>query len=185
MGGCSCENLGGKKPRKCDQCMMDEMRSLGLDPVSVGRRQVKRQTIRIVRVRCPGCGGERDIIPGNARRGLGMKCQPCAYREQVGKPKIYKRKPCSDCGEVFRPTHPQHRQCDDCMLKELREMGHDAIGIRYGRDYLRVVCRCAGCRVKKPVIIYDLKRVRLNRPWRCNRCAPKMARHLTKDSESA
>ncbi len=171
MGSCSCENLDGQKPRKCDACLIDEMRGLGLDPVSAGYRQSTKQRVRVVRVKCPDCREERDIIPGNARRGLGMRCLPCLHKSQIGKPKIIGRRVCKDCGETYRPTCSTQYRCDKCIVRGLRQMGHDVIGLRREAGRLKAVCRCPGCRVRKPVDEYDLRRTRMNVPWRCALCS--------------
>lgn len=171
MAACECKSTA-RRLVKCDAHLMEEMRGLGLDPVSCGYRHNGRQNVRVVSVRCPGCEEVRDIFPGNARMGRGIRCTKCAGLARVGQPRRDPVKTCA-CGTTYS-THSL--QCDECIVEEMCDLGHDAISIVRSKRIVYAVCRCSVCGEKKSARVDDLKRPRVRRPWRCGECG---MRHKT------
>lgn len=166
MAACDCRSTA-RSVVKCDEHLMDEMRGLGFDPVRCGYRTTPRQNVRVVICRCPGCEAEREVIPGNARRGLGIRCPKCAGAKRVGQPRRLPVRKCS-CGQTFSTNS---RMCDECLVEQMRAIGHDALSIERKDRIVYAVCRCSICGHQKAARVDDLKRPRVHRPWRCGRCS--------------
>ena len=166
MAGCECRATACRVV-KCDEHLMEEMRGYGFDPVRCGYRHNGCQNLRIVVCRCPDCGQEREVVPGNARRGLGIRCPKCAGAKRVGQPSREPVRTC-ECGAIFS-THS--KTCDDCMIEELCELGHDALKIERKDQVAYAVCRCSICKAQMRARVDDLKRPRTHRPWRCRKCS--------------
>lgn len=178
MGACECKATA-RSVVKCDEHLMAEMRSLGFDPVRCGYRETHRQRQRIIIVRCPGCKEEREVVPSNARLGLGIRCLKCAGAERRGKRGRDPVKTCA-CGAQYS-THSI--SCDECILNGLRRLRHDALSIERRGGIVYAVCRCSTCGEEKPTRVDDLKRPRVHRPWRCKSCWDR--RNLTTSGASA
>lgn len=165
MSACNCKSTS-RSVIKCDEHLMAEMRARGLDPVRCGYRNNGVQNLRVVVCRCPGCKEEREVIPGNARRGLGIRCAKCAGAARVGQPRREPVRKC-ECGATFST---RSKMCDDCIVDEMQGLGHDALGIERKGGIVYAVCRCSICKSMKRARVDDLKRPRVRSPWRCGAC---------------
>ena len=166
MGKCE-KCRGTVNVQKCDECLTAEMTSLGFDVVSCGYRQMRTQRARIVVVRCPDCRGEREVVPGNARAGLGIRCAACAGKARIGQHRERPRQTCPRCGVEHREWA---RVCDECVVEEMQELGHNALGVEMVDGIRRVRCRCSVCEQIGMPRRDDLKRERVHSPWRCAGC---------------
>lgn len=161
---------GGRRSRT-DSEVRSEMEALGFNVAAVLRVHNGTQHVTVARVICGGCGGRRIVYPGNARRGVGLLCHPCAARARVGRAAEYRPSQCASCGLVYQPTYSTQSVCDQCIVVQHRQLGHDVIRVRHGDGKVWAEVRCSVCGRHKEVRTDDLRRERVHRPWRCMSCA--------------